>query len=1536
MKQKKKKPKLYATTVTLALAAGVTAGVTSYRSGTQFQPSASSREIKENQVTFSEDGKRTQQGQSESQDNSALWEKDEQAQERSTMDAARDAAYLFEQAQNQLNNGNGQTNINLAQQNENQTPDVSGQKNRSDKAEKDPVYDITDKKENADTVLKDAPNGTSDKKSNGKGENGNKTETPETDGTDISGKTDGDASDGSGTSDRDNSHAGENEDNNHGSSGSDRDDHSGSDNKDHTDSGNGSNKPSKPTTPAATAKDPEITQKPTPDTGTMSNRQESYQEDKVTNETVKKRVIIQAGTSEDAKLYKGQTVDARMLYYALDTYVFDYSTPGNFIAYLWGEQDYGRYIQISGVSFDSEKTWISEFPVTIPENVEDGSMYIKVQYRLKQKDKWEETTVSYNPKATRLFLLSEKLQNENEELDTSKILNWDQYPESGSTLKLLSYVGKYFDWSGAPLEALLPGWMEDGEIVPWSYQITAGRHILEPADLIPLDPMYVVTLNYQWFGSNGRVDPDGFDLYYLQTLTGLNVEKYLKELEVPKYIQAVCLQQAVETETIRIPDTVLYIQNDGNGLRVNQSYEVDEQNSNYASEDGMLLNKEKTEILGIPYAKKEITISSHVVKVNLTADNQIETLTFEIGDLNEIPNMDLSKLSGCKVIVPDELLDSFLEQYGEVLTDSGNCVAASSDQEKTYVCHNGLVMDNQNALYRVLGYSGTAMRIPSDVTAIGSGAFQKAEHIHTLIWPEDAQIALCADSFAGSGVTKIICRSQGQFDELTMQLKELGITNVTLHVSGKSEDGFSYYSDTVEGDNGELISMLSVTEAPADVTEFRGAIQIDGKSVTVNQIEANAFSGCTQLKWVVLPETVDDIGYQAFRGCTSLEGVLIDTREQVIIGDEAFDGCSSLRFVASNAKKAQMQGDYDPFIYNQKSYDKVTKISYFFVPQGAEGYGYCANSLPEQKDVDHYEICETGTEGRILYGANANGKKWLALRSGYRLDSQTSLPETTSEIYTYAFEGSTGAEFQINWSGLPLTQIQEGAFYASALTGDVILGTEEEKSSLILENYVFSSCDQITSVTIPAELRYLGEMVFAGDGGLRYAEFDRAPSSVSCYANLFQGCNQLESITMDMESPMHLVTYGTMRFQFNTDWLPEEEKEHLRLIVPENSRQEYIMDWRYAFAGSVGAYSGCYYLDLWNSVQGDLLDWETMHFPSDEEVDVATKMRLLDAENRIRSMVGTDEVAEPTELYQFRLVGNNLTLVGVPSYRSEISLDPKTVDLPEGWFLDDIGAGAFVGTKNLTKVTIPANMTTIWSGALKGAATESGQVTLAFQGESPLILSGYTPDSPFAFGLEESKIRIQVPDGLQESYIRAWTYPLAGYADETAMEAAVREKVTNTEENGNNETTDSDTDAQQLWNQKVQEEMCSLLLPAENRLRQMMGMNTIEDPEDLICYDYVSYDSAKEAAETEEFESITEEQTTPETEESELSSESEPQTETKAEETECQSETEEEKETTETTESSASTETEADADEEIRQATEFTVCLPETQKEREE
>ena len=61
----------------------------------------------------------------------------------------------------------------------------------------------------------------------------------------------------------------------------------------------------------------------------------------------------------------------------------------------------------------------------------------------------------------------------------------------------------------------------------------------------------------------------------------------------------------------------------------------------------------------------------------------------------------------------------------------------------------------------------------------------------------------------------------------------------------------------------------------------------------VREIEAEAFSDCSQLKSIVIPAGVTSIGRGAFWGCSSLSSLTIPS-SVTSIGDRAFFDCSNL------------------------------------------------------------------------------------------------------------------------------------------------------------------------------------------------------------------------------------------------------------------------------------------------------------------------------------------------------------------------------------------------------------------------------------------------------------------------------------------------------------------------------------------------------------------------------------------------------------------------------------------------------------------
>lgn len=86
----------------------------------------------------------------------------------------------------------------------------------------------------------------------------------------------------------------------------------------------------------------------------------------------------------------------------------------------------------------------------------------------------------------------------------------------------------------------------------------------------------------------------------------------------------------LEVDYLTLPDTVIYLNNTGSGLVVNYGYDVDENNTKYQSTDeGLLLNKTGTEILGIPYEAERLVVPATVESVTLNDENKIGSIYLE-------------------------------------------------------------------------------------------------------------------------------------------------------------------------------------------------------------------------------------------------------------------------------------------------------------------------------------------------------------------------------------------------------------------------------------------------------------------------------------------------------------------------------------------------------------------------------------------------------------------------------------------------------------------------------------------------------------------------------------------------------------------------------------------------------------------------------------------------------------------------------------------------------------------------------------------
>jgi hypothetical protein len=276
----------------------------------------------------------------------------------------------------------------------------------------------------------------------------------------------------------------------------------------------------------------------------------------------------------------------------------------------------------------------------------------------------------------------------------------------------------------------------------------------------------------------------------------------------------------------------------------------------------------------------------------------------------------------------------------------------------------------------------------------------------------------------------------------------------------------------------------------------------------VTSIGDYAFSGCTGLTNVTIPNSVTDIGQQAFNGCTGLKAIEVDalnlayssaegvlfnkTQSDLIfypavkagpytipnsvtkIGDYAFFGCSGLTSVTIPSSVTSI-GD--------SAFHSCTGLTSVTIPNSVTSIG-----------------------GGAFYGCTGL--------------TSVAIPNSVAFIEPSAFEFCTGlANVAIPDS---VTSIQERAFFGCTGLTSINLPT----SLTAIGEYVFYRCTGLTSVTIPNRVTSIGEAAFSGCTGLTSVTIPDSVTGIGYGA--FSGCSGLTSVTIPggVSSMSDSVFYG--------------------------------------------------------------------------------------------------------------------------------------------------------------------------------------------------------------------------------------------------------------------------------------------------------------------------------------------------------------------------------------------------------------------------
>ena len=341
--------------------------------------------------------------------------------------------------------------------------------------------------------------------------------------------------------------------------------------------------------------------------------------------------------------------------------------------------------------------------------------------------------------------------------------------------------------------------------------------------------------------------------------------------------------------------------------------------------------------------------------------------------------------------------------------------------------------------------------------------------------------------------------------------------------------GVGSYFDAGAGTGGAVVPIYTYTLDDANratITGYNGSAtalyipgEIDGHEVVA--IGDRAFQNRTDLKTVMIPDSVTKISGMAFYGCSGLENVTL-SKNLKSLGSSTFGNCDGLTQIEI-PKSLERAGDDYFASYAPGAFSGCKNLEHISFEEGITEIAY--KLFSNCTGLEEITIPDTVTtiKGNAFYECSNLSKVKLsenltvieadAFQECNSLQN-IELPEGLSEIKDRAFyQCSNLKEIKIPDS---VTKIEGSAFYECKKLQNVTLSKNLES----LGSSTFGNCDGLTQIEIPKSLERAGDDYFAsyapgafsGCKNLKNVSFE-AGTTVIAY-KLFSNCTGLEKITI--------------------------------------------------------------------------------------------------------------------------------------------------------------------------------------------------------------------------------------------------------------------------------------------------------------------------------------------------------------------------------------------------------------------------------------
>lgn len=494
-----------------------------------------------------------------------------------------------------------------------------------------------------------------------------------------------------------------------------------------------------------------------------------------------------------------------------------------------------------------------------------------------------------------------------------------------------------------------------------------------------------------------------------------------------------------------------------------------------------------------------IAIPSNVISIGVDAFYACKKIT-SITIPSSVTSIGQSAFAACHG------LSSIIVEEGNPVYDSrDNCNALIETTSNTLLigCKNstipnGVTSIGGDAFYQCYGL--TSIYIPESVMSIVHKTFFNCRNLTSIIVDEDnpvydsrngcnaiietgsnTLIVGCDNSTIPEGVTSI-----GDNAFIGCNFTTITIPNSVTRIGDYAFAGCSGLSSIIVPDgiayigNGALNNTAWYYNQPDGLVyignfayKYKGTM-LEGTTIDIMDgtlgIVGGAFSDCSKLVSVNIPESVTSIGGHAFYGCSSLSTISIPN-SVTSIGDYAFYSCNNLASVIVLVSQ--------PLPVTENTFSNRANAT-LYVPAGSKATYEAADYWKDFKEIIDM--------GQSIAFEDANVKAICVANWDTNNDGELSYAEAAAVT-------DLGKVFESNKT---ITSFDEFQYFE---------GVKQ------INNYAFQVCQGLKSITIPNSVTTIGDGAFWFCHNLSSIIIPKGVTSISNYA--FYGCVNRESIVVE-------------------------------------------------------------------------------------------------------------------------------------------------------------------------------------------------------------------------------------------------------------------------------------------------------------------------------------------------------------------------------------------------------------------------------------